>query len=597
MISDALIQGSQNVKTLALKGAPTVPFKEGHSATRSRWSACTLTTSSVEDAERIPGLELMFKAEGSQLQGKLQAYAQRLNCPWLSVVTGPKGSYREEHVLAFLERHLLPWNESRRWRVMLMEAYGPQMSDNVRRLCWSRGYVVIIHGGGATGVTQVNDTDCHQHLRREYVAVETQHMVDESRLRSCPVPKPENCITWMASIWMRGKMHVDATRGFKYNGITNALDGSEDHLIVREAKEFWSSLNVHDRRCQALHDAQVEIAANRLAWNYEDVYKVIADFPERGILDKTVEFQDDELVLEDGNPEPLWELSDGEAEDHDGDSSSGDEKTDADVCDDDDLGNDMEDGTNHGDGAAPAANTDSLGRGASLSIEQARIAIACAAKIDSLRKALEIVKETGNPALEITLSRAIHDAEREAYGLRQSDPKVAQALHEKHVAEEKEVATKRLALNRQMEANRALQKARHETAETMAQLKRAKLQLQTAQSILETESAIKSFSVEMLGNGRNRGGGVVFRKNRMEVMDRLCKISELTGQERNHYNWFKEKWDQHMAHEHSETWGQQFAEIMQSLLQKIQGGSLRALADFMYREHRRCLADVPILRL
>jgi hypothetical protein len=68
-----------------------------------------------------------------------------------------------------------------------------------------------------------------------------------------------------------------------------------------------------------------------------------------------VEFQDDELVLEDGNPEPLWELSDGEAEDHDGDSSSGDEKTDADVCDDDDLGNDMEDGTNHGDGAAPAA--------------------------------------------------------------------------------------------------------------------------------------------------------------------------------------------------------------------------------------------------
>ena len=178
------------------------------------------------------------------------------------------------------------------------------------------------------------------------------------------------------------------------------------------------------------------------------------------------------------------------------------------------------------------------------------------------------MKETGNPALEITLSRAVHDAEREAYGLRQSDPKVAQALHEKHVAEEKEVATKRLALNRQMEANRALQKARHETAETMAQLKRAKLQLQTAQSILETESAIKSFSVEMLGNGRNRGGGVVFRKNRMEVMDRLCKISELTGQERNHYNWFKEKWGNHMANEHSETWGQQFAEIMQSLLEK-----------------------------
>ena len=36
----------------------------------------------------------------------------------------------------------------------------------VRRLCWKWFNVVVIHGGGATGVTQVNDTDLHQHLRK-----------------------------------------------------------------------------------------------------------------------------------------------------------------------------------------------------------------------------------------------------------------------------------------------------------------------------------------------------------------------------------------------------------------------------------------------
>ena len=137
--------GSQNADTLAMKGAPVVALREGHAASRSRWSACTMVTSCEQHARRIPGLELMFKASGELLEKKLQTFARGLGCNWLSVVTGPKGSYREEHVLQYLERHLPQMTEGRRWRLLLLDAYAPQMSDSVRRLCWQRGYNYCDH--------------------------------------------------------------------------------------------------------------------------------------------------------------------------------------------------------------------------------------------------------------------------------------------------------------------------------------------------------------------------------------------------------------------------------------------------------------------
>ena len=87
--------GSQCVTTLAVKGSPTVPVKGGHAATRSRWSACTLTYSNSQRALDPPGLELLFKADGEANGAKLQLHTRGGGYPGrLSVVTGPKGSYR-----------------------------------------------------------------------------------------------------------------------------------------------------------------------------------------------------------------------------------------------------------------------------------------------------------------------------------------------------------------------------------------------------------------------------------------------------------------------------------------------------------------------
>ena len=54
---------------------------------------------------------------------------------------------------------MLPWGPGRRWRILMLDAYRAHLVEAVKRLAWSRGYVVVYQGGGCTGISQVNDTD------------------------------------------------------------------------------------------------------------------------------------------------------------------------------------------------------------------------------------------------------------------------------------------------------------------------------------------------------------------------------------------------------------------------------------------------------
>ena len=58
--------------------------------------------------DNMPGLEIMLKAEGKQVEAKLQAHVSnnRILGMRVTVVTGPSGSYREHGILNFLEKHL-----------------------------------------------------------------------------------------------------------------------------------------------------------------------------------------------------------------------------------------------------------------------------------------------------------------------------------------------------------------------------------------------------------------------------------------------------------------------------------------------------------
>ena len=95
--------GSKKAGTLCIRGCGTVPLNEVHSATRERWSVNTLVRSDFTPKGPLPLLEIMFRAEGSCLQPKLQQHILQW-APWLSVVTSPIGSYREPDLLDYLER-------------------------------------------------------------------------------------------------------------------------------------------------------------------------------------------------------------------------------------------------------------------------------------------------------------------------------------------------------------------------------------------------------------------------------------------------------------------------------------------------------------
>ena len=64
-----------------------------------------------------------------------------------------------------------------------------------------RGYIVIIHGGGATGITQTNDTDLHQHQRRLYTEKEMAEMLRLARIN--PGKMPSAMVEHASFGWLR----------------------------------------------------------------------------------------------------------------------------------------------------------------------------------------------------------------------------------------------------------------------------------------------------------------------------------------------------------------------------------------------------------
>ncbi len=84
----------------------------------------------------------------------------------------------------------------------MADEYRAQTTRAVRRADWHRGYVLIAHGGGTTGASQVNDADLHQPLKRQYMDLESAEMLDQQRLRPAAVPaqSKQDCIVWMATV-------------------------------------------------------------------------------------------------------------------------------------------------------------------------------------------------------------------------------------------------------------------------------------------------------------------------------------------------------------------------------------------------------------
>ena len=232
-------RGSQGTTTLSVKGASRVPLIEGHSDTRERWTGNFTTWSNKNRIveEGPPYTELCFKRSGEETQKRLREYIRsRGYGSWFTVITSEKGFYRSEDVLNFLDHHLPQWRPGRKWRIIMADDYSPHKTDNVWRLCWERGYMMIPHGGGVTPIAQTPDTDLNSHVKREYVSLETRELIHQFRNSAVAVPrvKEEQAIDLMHDLLSLPDLHLKATEGYKKTGATVALEVRISNFAVKQ---------------------------------------------------------------------------------------------------------------------------------------------------------------------------------------------------------------------------------------------------------------------------------------------------------------------------------------------------------------------------
>ena len=118
----------------------------------------------------------MFKFVGRKKQAELQA----LLCGHLDLAVR---SIRGNGAELIVQRGRIDCLFGASFRAMRSWPYAPCLTDDVQRLCWSRGYISRTHGDGAFLILQTNDTDHHEHVRKRFIDLQTQRMITKARMQ------------------------------------------------------------------------------------------------------------------------------------------------------------------------------------------------------------------------------------------------------------------------------------------------------------------------------------------------------------------------------------------------------------------------------
>ena len=156
----------------------------------------------------------------------------------------------------------------------------------------------ITHGGGASSVAQTNDTDHHLWVRKRFIELLTALMIQKARDSGggmIDLSREEN-LDIMIEVMSDKNLHILASKGYKYTGTTNALGGSADRLITREAGRFWRERGMSKKRDDAVKDVTAKFEAGLLPWNFKTVQSLIGAYPIRHALGTVVPGQEDEAT-------------------------------------------------------------------------------------------------------------------------------------------------------------------------------------------------------------------------------------------------------------------------------------------------------------
>jgi len=590
--------GAQNKPVLGVKGAKC-PIVEGNSDAKCRWTA-NLTTMSkftaVADGP-MPPAECMFKAEkDGSVDARAQEFLRSRGFPkWFTATVSPKGSYREEDVISFLRKHLELWTPDRDWRILLADDYSAHKTGNVWALCWSRGYILIIHGGGCTPVAQTVDTDLNQHTRRRYGNQESRLLIEKMRSgQNVPKLSNEECMSLMWEVLSDPQLHEDAAKGYKYVGQSVELHGNEDALICREAGTFWHEetldgyTNMRAKINVELRMVADEVKSEGIQWCQRDVKRLITPYPKRKKADAILERLGEDFYHDD-----VHAL--GNDDDDDAAVAEGDQGAISDTSDDVDAVH---------VGAAVAEgdeveNVDELEDTAvaiiPLSAEQANQVHAVKASIAGIQSTIDTLRAIGSVRGVQCMETELAKERRKERQLVQGDPAVADAFLRLRTAEQQEDRVRMHAAAQQKQRKRDADKALADRDAAVAELKKTRRMIKDMEGVRASTHAIKTFTLEALGEGSANAGGAKSKKNRFEVLDRLARINAgLSAGQRNDWQWFKGAWDQRMVTEHGADWAATFSGWVQAVLDDTRSN---ALSLFVYHETCRVFHDISALHV
>ena len=474
-------------------------------------------------------------------------------------------------------------------------------------------------------VAQTNDTDHHQHVRRRYIALETDLHIRKVRAQGGGMVSltREEILDIMIKVMSDKELHLRASKGYKYTGTNNAFDGTEDKLICREAGVFWRELGMRKKIDDALEKVEERFKKGDLPWNYKTVMGLMKPSPPRGKLDKLEPGQEDEATPDpDGVPYEVGEPGDEVEKPGDGETrgcGEGDDADEPEFPDDfipefdaadwikppkgyaaDSGGGDAESRVvkgHHGDGELRECGDS--GR-ASLSKDEADSLLQHSNRLQSLQRAKANVQELGGSlgaSLSGTIDRVLH-TEVKMYNQRTNFSAVVEKeLRESLDAEERHFRKQRTELQDIMGMKTEKKRVAEELAGVKEELKKARTAQREGEHLVELREVWKTYTPEMLGQGKKGGGGADFVKRRMGVLNRIRQLAPLSLEQQNDWNYFTTSWDRQMAEYLAGDWPEMFCEHVQHILDELRAGNLNALSIFMNQETQRVLGDVAVLRI
>ena len=541
--------GSKNMPVLAFEGAPVVPLKENHSSTRQRVSLMTsvVSTKSRLESHGLP-LEIMFKGTEKVLRG----IETQAGVP-VSLQASPKGSYREEHVLAFLSRWLPLWTaeraEAKDYLFVYLDAYSAHLTPVVRELCWERGCAVGYHGGCTTGITQVNDTDLHAAFEREYLALEQvqffeQNLWDPGNISRTRQQVVDDAVaTWLALD------HEQGVDGHKRVGLSVDLFQGEDHLVTRDAKIFWDEIGFGQVRDEEVAKIREAVEGGKLTWCFDDIESLREPWP-AGDVGSTDEGE--EVFCEADLDEPEWHDDDEDSQRSFDDSEDGD--------------------ATQAGALVPVVSVDAVAL-PSDTLEDVNDARVYERRMGVLEQMNAAALSSKIPAVHFHVQREMDRLRKQKLvGDRNTGPNklLRRFVRRRREEEEKELSKVRAA-NREKARLRQAEKLALRTARRKNEERR----LAEAAAREELAKLPREFSTAAFGQGHAAGGTRAHREMREICLERLrLRSPPLKLELRARWDEFKKKYARWMGDSYKAAVGVRFLEKIRGVLEDLEEHSL-----------------------